>query len=45
MSRQPLNLIDPAMLDVPSSPKKARLAAFRVMAETVVAKTDEENEN
>ena len=40
--RQPLNLIDPAMVDVPSSPREARVAALLVMAETVVAKTDEE---
>ena len=45
MSRQPLNLIDPAMVDVPSSPREARLAALLVMAETVVAKRDEEKGN
>ena len=33
------------MADVPSSPREARLAALLVMAETVVAKTDEEKGN
>ena len=30
------------MVDVPSSPREARLAALLVMAETVVSKTDDE---
>ena len=45
MLRQLLNLIDPVMAVVPSSPREARLAALLVMAETVVAKTDEETGN
>ena len=40
-----LNLIDLAMAGGPSSPGEARLAALLVMAETVVAKTDEETGN
>ena len=30
------------MVDVPSSPREARLAALLVMAETVISKTDDE---
>ena len=45
MPLQPLNLIDPAMADVPSSPREARLAALLVMAETVISKTDDEKGN
>ena len=33
------------MVDVPSSPREARIAALLVMAETVVAQTDEEKGN
>ena len=42
MPMQPLNLIDPAMVDAPSSPREARLAALLVLAETVISKTDDE---
>ena len=45
MLRLLLNLIDLAVAGVPSSPREARLAALLVMAETVVAKTDEETGN
>ena len=39
------NLIDLAMAGEPSSPGEARLAALLVLAETVVARTDEETGN
>ena len=42
MPLHPLNLLDLAMVGEPSSPREARLAALRVMAETVISKTDDE---
>ena len=42
MPLQPLNLLDLAMVDEPSSPREARLAALRILAETVISKTDDE---
>ena len=42
MPLQPLNLLDLAMVGEPSSPREARLAALRILAETVISKTDDE---
>ena len=42
MPLHPLNLLDLAMVGEPSSPREARLAALRIMAETVISKTDDE---
>ena len=42
MPLHPLNLLDLAMVGEPSSPREARLAALRILAETVISKTDDE---
>ena len=42
MPLHPLNLLDLAMVGEPSSPREARLVALRILAETVISKTDDE---